>query len=138
MSTWLKLLPIELAGINDDEIVEPPYGIETGDIVVGDMPAMSKQLYGLGMALERDASQFALDARYCAEPEKKEALGVKAGELMTKSKTLKDMMWISLKDEFGLWDKSIAVRKGFKVVITEDDDVPPIIRLFRGMGGQEL
>jgi len=44
-------------------------------------------------------------------------------------------MWISLRDELGLWGANVGVRPGYKVVTMPDDsdDIPPIIKRILGM-----
>lgn len=133
MSTWLKLLPLELDGITN--FIEPDHPLTEGDQEVGEMSDMSRQLFTLGRLLEKDARQLRLDAHYCNDEVKKLELEGKCAELMDKSNVVRELMWIGIKDDFGLWRDSIGVRVGYKVVTRPDtsNDVPPIIRL---LGGQ--
>lgn len=135
MSTWLKLLPLELAGISKDDIIEPEYELEKDDQVVGDMSHISRQLFTLAKLLEKDARQCDLDSNYCADKAKKLELEAKTVEFLAKSQAIKEIMWIGLRDEFGIWGKNIGIRTGSKVVIMEgdaNDNIPPTLRgLFR-------
>ena len=137
MSTWLKLLPMELDSIEDNLLLEPDHSIRNDDIEVGEMSAICKKLFTLGRLLEKDASQSYLDSKYCPDKDRKLELQSKASELGTKSGVLKEIMWISIKDDFNLWRETIGIRMGFKVVISKpDDDMPQFLRGFLG-GGQE-
>jgi len=136
MSTWLKLLPLELDGINKSDFIEPDHPLTKGDQEVGEMSVMSRQLYSLGISLEKAANQHNLDATYCNDSAKKPELEARATELMSKARILKELMWVGIRDEFGLWGENIGVRVGYKVVSRPSDtDIPPIMRL---LGGLEL
>lgn len=136
MSTFLKLLPLELSGIK--EFIEPSFKTESGDHVVGDMSDADKRLHTLGHLLEKDAAQYQLDAHYCNDPVRKEELEAKAHELKMKSGILTGLMWISIRDELGLWDKNIGVRKGFTVVERPDNDNDDLSPFLRGLFGGGL
>ena len=134
MSTFLKLLPLELSGVKESEFIEPDHPLEKSDQVVGDMSDTAKRLFTLGRLMEKDASQFRLDAHYCNDEAKKSELAAKSDELAAKATFVRDLMWIGIRDELGLWGKGIGVRPEFKVVTMPDisDDIPPIIKRFLG------
>lgn len=136
MSTWLKLLPLELDDISESDIIEPTYELEKNDHKVGEMSDMSKRLFTLGQILEKDANQYHLDFQYCNVKEQKVELEAKSYEYIAKAGLIKQMLWVGIRDEFGLWGNNIGVRAGFIVVTKPDtDDMPPIMRL---LGGFEL
>lgn len=131
MSTFLKLLPIELSSIDEPDIIEPEHPLEKNDHLVGEMSDMIKRLFTLGWLLQKDAKQSSLDAQYCTDKVKKVELQSKARELTAKSNVLKELMWIGIQDELGLWNENTGIRTGFKVVTTstsEDDGIPPFLR----------
>ena len=131
MSTWLKLLPLELSGMDKVEIIEPEYPVGKNDHLVGEMSDMTRRLFTLGRLLEKDANQSKLDAQYCPDKARKAELQSRANEFMVKSNIIKELMWVGIKDEFGLWNISIGVRAGFKVVTMPDsqnDDIPPFFK----------
>ena len=135
MSTWLKLLPLELDGINKLEYIEPDHPSEKGDHSVGEMSDTTRQLYTLGILLEKDGRQHQLDAHYCDDKTRKLELEAKAVEFLSKATIIRELMWIGIKDEFGLWGENIGVRRGFKVVIRpkEGGDIPPFIKRIMGL-----
>jgi len=135
MSTFLKLLPLELDSVT--EFMEPPVEIEPNDRLVGDMSDMDKRLWTLSKALERSSNQYQLDAKY-AFKEQRDELVAKARELGAKSNILIGLMWTSIRDELELWgERNIGVRAGFKIVVAPDidGDMPPFIK--RMMLGDE-
>lgn len=135
MDTWLKLLPSKLDSINEWDFIEPDHALESSDQLVGEMSDMSKRLLTLGRLLEKEAYQSQLDAHYCNNKAKKLELEAKGTELQAKATVLKGLMWIGIKDEFGLWGESvIEIRTGFKVVtkLSSEDDLPPFIRRILG------
>lgn len=135
MSTWLKLLPLELDGINKPEYIEPDHPLAKGEHSIGEMSDMTRQLYTLGILLEKDGRQHQLDANYCDDRAKKLELETKAAEFLSKSNIIRELMWIGIKDEFGLWGENIGVRIGFKVVtrLKKDDDIPPFLKKIMGL-----
>jgi len=136
MSTFLKLLPLELSSIADNDIVEPTSQVEEGDHIIGDMSNSVKQLFTLGRMLEKDAKQNMLDCQYCTDTVKKQELEAKATELEAKSLIISLLMWISIRDELGIWTEDIGIRCGFRVVVTKEkeDDLPPFLRRLMGGG----
>lgn len=134
MSTFLKLLPMELADIKESNYIQPGATLGKDDQEIGVMSDFCKQLWTLGKQMEKDAMQHHLDSHYCNDKGKQVELQTKENELAAKSETLKSLMWIAIKDELGLWDKHIGIREGFKIVVMPDesDDIPPIIRRLLG------
>ena len=130
MSTFLQSLPEKLDGINEWDIIEPSYPIEEADSQIGEMSDLCKRLFTLGRQLEKEAKQYQLNAQFCSDEAEKLELNAKAHELADKSNTIKSIMWISLRDEFGVWSDSVGVRVGFKVVASSEteNNIPPIIR----------
>ncbi len=113
--SWLRLLAMELDCIGN--IVEPDREVDGNDSVVGEMSEHVRKLYTLGKGLTQEAAQNALDCHFCTDKVRKLELEVKAAEYLAKAETLREIMWIELFEEFGLWGKDIGVRTGFKVVL---------------------
>jgi len=134
MSTFLKLLPMELSSIKDSDYIQPGATLGKDDQEVGKMSDLCKRLWTLGKSMEKEAMQHHLDSHYCNDKVKRSELQTKENELAAKSEVLKSLMWIAIKDELGLWGKGIGVRPEFKVVTMPDisDDIPPIIKRFLG------
>lgn len=130
MSTFLKLLPLELSGIDESDLIEPGFKPEKNDNVVGEMPDMCRRLFTLGLGLEKTARQYLLDAQYCTDKAVKSQLLAKANESAKKAQVLMLLMWIGIRDELELWGENIGMREGFKVVTRPDmdDDVPPFFK----------
>lgn len=134
MSEWLKILPLALSEMDESDIMEPEHPIGENDHLIGEMSDITRRLFTLGRLLQKDATQSALDAQYCNDKTKKAELQARASEFAAKSKVLKDIMWIGIHDEFGLWGVSTGVRSGFKVVtIPDDNGMPPFLKGLLGL-----
>lgn len=131
MSTWIKLLPLELDSIKDADIIDPGQELREGDHVVGDMSRTAKQLFTLARMLEREADQLLLTRKYCVDKRLASELDAKIDQYKTKSQFVRDALWISIKDDMGLWSTNAGVRIGFKVVTYECDEADnPFRKLF--------
>jgi len=115
---WLKFLLIELSEIKMEDFIEPSGDIGPADREVGQMTEDQKKIFTLVQKNERAAAEYLINGRYAQNDNVRNEALKKASELKQKSDTLREIMWISIKDEFGLWAESIGVRKGFKVVTT--------------------
>jgi hypothetical protein len=120
MSTWIKLLPLELDSIKAADYIEPEWEMESKDRVVGEMSQTARQLFTLSRMLEREADQLTVAHKYCASKSMKSELEGKIDQYKAKSQLLKGAVWISLKDEHKLWGENVGIRAGFKVVTFED------------------
>ena len=134
MSTFLKLLPMELGSIEEKDFIEPNTEIASNETIIGDMPETSKRLYTLRTLLSKDYNQCNLDAHYSTDKDKKQELVTKAAEFKYKAEAINYLMWIAIRDEIGGWDRAIAVRTGFKVVEKRLDN-DQLRQLFQGLFG---
>ncbi len=132
MSTWLELLGLEFQYIEEKDCVEPKAKLDSKkDHVVGDMTKDQKKLYTYWLNLQREAEQTLLAARYENDEGRQKEILLKAEELGAKAGVIREIFWISLRDEFALWGKGeIGVRKGFKVVWSEEENEPKTLRDF--------
>ena len=135
MSTWLKLLPIELDGLSSADFIEPPHRDIKDDKVVGLMSEDCKRLWTLHILLEKVSQQYRLDAHYCRDEAEKEKLETKAVECAEKAHAMLAIMWIAIRDEFEIWNRTIGIRVGYKVVTNSEpsNDMPPSIKRLLGL-----
>ncbi len=127
--TWLSLIKIELENLDlqDPKFrgLEPNTRLDTArDQIVGDAADDIRKLYVLALHWDKTACETATAARYLAREDQPEQLR-KVAELQRKSEILMDILWVSLKDSFGLWDKpAVGLRKGWKIVWYEQEGLP--------------
>lgn len=116
---WPKLLLMELNEIKEENFIEPRVELQPGDEEIGKMAEDQIKLYTFAENLERAGAEYLLKVRYSTdETERFEAIK-KVAELKQKSETLREIMWICIKDHFELWGReSIGIRKGFRVVVS--------------------
>ena len=134
MSTWLKLLTLELDSINESDIIEPVCTPQKDDHPVGEMSDAARRLFTLARLLEKDAKQCQLDANFCGDKTIRLELEARGYELAAKSEATQALMWISIRDEFKVWHESVGVRSSFKVVVSPnaDNDIPPFLKKLLG------
>ena len=122
---WLNSVYEEMSAIKPEDFIEPSTEVGLNDYVAGTMSNELRKLYTL-MEKSRNENRKNIE-------EKIEnifsllldSLKFDIGQASKKLLTLYDIFWISLRDEFNLWDKdSVGVRKGFAVVWTEENKEP--------------
>ena len=120
--SWLKILPMELSSIDAKEFIEPDEKIDQrADVVVGEASDDLKRIYTLVNKLQEVGARYAVDARFSKDNRFRLDAEKRAFELKRKVDTLLDIFWITLKDDFDLWDKdSVGIRKGWKVTYRKD------------------
>lgn len=140
MSSWIKLLPLELSQIEEDEIIEPETEVKrSAERVVGEMSIDLKRIYTRWRILFESADRAILEAKYSRKKEQQKELIARALELHEKAEAMEKIFWISIKDEFGLWglidndENSVGVRKGFKVVSFKQDPSEALRDFLRGL-----
>jgi len=121
MLTWLYSIRLELENMGNDQLIEPPGDMQPDDNLVDQAGLEIRKLYTLSMLLEKAAAEAQIAARYDPDSQKRSQSEEKIYELTQKAKVVRDIFWITLRDEYGLWSKdSIGVRKGWQVVWNED------------------
>ena len=129
MSTWFKLLSLELADIKT--LKEPMTPVEPSDHQIGTISDELKALHTLSVMLKRESEKRELDAKYAENEEVKKALTSEACELRVKAITLSQIFVVGLCEDFGCWDKPyIALRKGF-VAVWIDPPTSPFPMFFQ-------
>lgn len=117
MSTFLKLLPLELDDIKDTNFALPSDAVESGEkVVANDVSPYIKQLYTLWRSKMDSCKRATVEAMF-GEKSDRVTLIAKVTESHTKADILGDLFWIAIKDECGMWDKEgIGIREGWRVV----------------------
>jgi len=120
MSTFLKLLPLELQEIKTYS--EPHVEVGDNDHTVGTMSDELKKLYTLYMSYLRRAEELKLEARFGQIADTVEH-SARTFEMKSKAEVLAGLFWVGVNDAFSLWTKpSSGVRKGYTVVWSDSED----------------
>ncbi len=138
MPTWLDMLSIEMENMDATKLIEPPHEVDPSrDHVVCKAEEALCKLYSLAMQFEKEANVALINARYSGNlNEIKDALE-NGARLMKKVETLREIFWISLKDNHDLWNKpSVGIRRGWKVVWSDSDPMPDIRDIISGLFGR--
>lgn len=137
-ATWLRLLFLDMQDIKEEDYIQPRSEMDKReDHEVGVLSDDLKKIFTLWKRTEKAATESLLEARYSAKDEKQadEAIN-QAIEKKEKADLLQGLFWISLKDEFGLWDKgSVGVAKGFKAYYSNAEKQRGFFRFLRGFPG---
>jgi hypothetical protein len=117
MSTFLKLLPMELSVIT--KFSEPTREVKSTDTVIGTIENDHKALYTLWLQTKKAGELKTIEANYETDPEEKERLNGKAYELGAKAQALYELLWIAINDHFEVWPRMhLRIRKGWQLVQT--------------------
>ena len=136
MSNWIDVIKMEIKVIGEDELFEPHAEASSNDHIVGDLDDDLKKIYTLALRWEKVATEMLLGARYINDDDRRYQDIVKANELHRKSEILIDIFWVSIKDTFELWQKpAIGIRKGWKVVWSDANPIPPILGILGDLFG---
>ncbi len=113
MSSWLKLLPLEMQDVVD--LVEPTEELKEGETVVGVISEDLRKVYTLWQTMEKQSEILAVEIKYTKESDQNRA---KLFEMKTKAKGLEMIFWIGAMDELGLWGhvEQRGIRTGWKIV----------------------
>lgn len=132
--SWLKILAMELSGLGPNEIIEPETEVDKSDVVVGEASDDLKRIYTLAEKLREAGARYTVDARFSKDNRLRADLQRKVYELSQKVETLMQIFWITLKDDFNLWDKnSIGVRKGWKVAYSKNDSPTTFLDILKNL-----
>ena len=116
MATWLRLLPLELDGVDIDGVAEPENPLNDGDNVIGDMDDTCKKLYALYLFNMQAADKLAVEARYCKDKDKRKELTAGSYKSSMLAYALYQIMFMEIRDQFKCWDMNLDIKVGFKIV----------------------
>lgn len=134
---WLDLLPMELEAITEDQLIEPEDEVEEGEQEIGTLPLFLKKLYTRIAQLRAECLRVQADLAMlpAAKKRERERLVVKTVELVRKHATLRDIFWIAVNEEFGLWmAPNLSLRPGWKLMRCSGGGSSPL-SLFRDLLG---
>lgn len=131
-ASWLRNLPLELGQIEPKEYLEPLDEVAPKEQEVGVLSDDLRQLFTLSQLVTEQAERLAVDVRHARTAEIRDENVPKARELTEKAHALRALFWISVRDYLHLWSDnrpiSFGVRKGFRVVVFEDEESHPHFR----------
>ena len=121
MNTFLKLLPMELEQLGEDEYLEPLSPVPPKSRVVGEAPDYIRQLYTLWQRKERSAKEFKIEVEYARTRETALSYMGQACECHAKAEVVRDLFWIALNDTFGLWSTpSVYICHGWQIACSDE------------------
>lgn len=113
MSTWLGMLPLEIADITT--LIEPTREFNEGEKVVGELSETLRKLYTLWQSTSKSAQILEVELKFHKATDEEKA---RLMELKTKSHALGMIFTVAVCDDLKLWGQSSSfdVRTGWKVV----------------------
>jgi hypothetical protein len=135
--SWLSMLKMELSLIDNSDLKEPKLELGEDDnkdeTIVGTASLEARKLWTYSLAMEEKATRSLVDAKYEESVDKREALMKIAAETRAKSDMAHSILFLSLRDQFGIWNPTLGVgiRSGWKVVSFKSKS-NPLLDLLRG------
>lgn len=115
-TTWLDSLQRELGDVDPESIKGPSEEQSSHEQFVGYAPESLRKLYALSRRHARTAAEIMVQAQFEGDDALSEQYAERIAALKAKSDLLIEIFWVALKDEFHLWNKSIGIRKEWRVV----------------------
>jgi len=132
----LMLLFPEL-GERQDEILNADAGlrnIEDGEKVIGCVEReFTRRLVLYGQFYNRRRAEELVKAQFGSEHERVEA-DENARRFDEAGDALKELMFLAIKQEIGVWDQNLAIRKDWKIVSIKKPEMPEMFRRMFGGG----
>jgi len=122
MSTFLKLLPLELEQLEGKQYLEPPVAVSDNETVVGEVGDYARRLFTLWRMKERAAREHQVAAEFTTDKAEAVRLMRMRHECIMKAKAISCLFWIAVRDEFELWGVShVGINEGWKVTCCDTD-----------------
>ncbi len=135
--TWLDTVKMEMENMESSHLMEPPSEVDSHDHVVGEAEPELRKIYSLAMQWQKTAMELVVSARFTNDSVTREQRLKRAEQLNQKSGVLMKVFWLSIRDAHDLWDKdSVGIRKEWKVVWSESNEIPPFLGLLGGILGE--
>ena len=131
-ASWLGMLRMELSLI--DEYIDPEMDYDEKDeTFVGKASEEVKRLWTYYSRTEEKATRTLIDAKYCKKGSEKDELVKHAFEMKLKAEMARSILFLSLRDQFGIWNPTVGIglRSGFQIT-TFKDTSNPLLDMLRG------
>ncbi len=119
MSTWLHKIATDIEEVSGDGLPVPDAPVGEGEQELGVATPDQQKLYLLAMRWEKAAAECAIAARFARQQEDKQRFNARGVSFLHKACLIKEGFWIELRDTFHLWEQSVGIRDGWKVVSFE-------------------
>lgn len=122
MGNYLKMLNLELLSLELKDFVEPDIDLKpSDDHVVGIMNVDLMRIYSMRMQVAKLAAEKGVELQFFrGDDNQKKNLYLEVSALHEKYHFLDELLWIEIREEFGLWDKPVlGIRRGRQVIWNE-------------------
>ena len=121
--SWLDELQAQLKDVKMDGC-EPDEPVGEGEKEMGILPPEDRPLWTLGEQLTHKMCALAKSGEHNRRSKDGCAACTEIARLQNITNTLSEMFWTACRTRFNIWDTSVGIRKGWKVVKMEKDDQP--------------
>ena len=139
MPTWLDMVKMEVENMDPCAIKDPTSqemnpACDTLLATIEDMDL--QKLYTVALQWKRTAMELAVKLQFETDSEEAVRLRDEASQLMRKSEVMQQVVWISIRDAYDLWNKGrVHFCKGWKIVECNADEGPDIGSILGGLFG---
>jgi hypothetical protein len=130
MFDWIKSIPMELDMMEESEILQITGEIGKGEKVIGEVPIPLRKMYSLLMTKIKKSRLLDIERSFATSQEKMDGMAAEGLKLALETRTLAPLFWIEIHSIYGMWDVSLGLRKGYKIVTLPDQ--PNIPQFFLG------
>jgi hypothetical protein len=122
---WFNTLGAELKNWNLVGM-DPSFDVRASDHIVGTADDELRKLYELSIQYEKSGFESFTAMNNSKTEENCDYHAKKAMGFHKKHEILMESFWISIRDSFDLWDRSlVGIRKGWKVVWCDEEEEEP-------------
>lgn len=118
MSTLLDSIQQRLDNYQLAELGHPHFEIEDGDHVVGVVEdERCRKLFGLGRLYRRKTEEVLIAAKYAGlNTDEGKVKALEAFRFKIYADLIMDIFWVSLREEFNVWEEIVGIRENWQVV----------------------
>lgn len=137
MSTILKLLPLELAELDNKDLVDPELKPARGEKLLGTLSLEEQKMYSLMVRSLATLEHMKADMLLASTPQAIRDLR----RMISRVEVLRVLFWDMVNNNHETWHMSVGVRAGFKLVELRGSASPDfgdfLGHLFRMSRGEE-
>ena len=113
---WSDALKEEMAALPAEATFEPNDEVEPLDTAVGFLDEELQRLYQLALGWRKKGLELSVQASFISDESARRAAFKEADVFMGKNEAAMSFFWASVRDNFGLWGKSVVLRRDWQIV----------------------
>ena len=131
LKEFIQVLYLELQTVKEEDIQNLFGPVEEGEEILGSVSDDIRKLSALSVKLGKERDQLGVDIKWSEDIEARKEMIKTGNKLNAKYKFYRELLFISVRDYFGIWDKGLGLRENFVAVAYEPKNRDnPFLRLF--------